>query len=74
MTGLLIKLITMAIVATSIYFGVRRIWRDWSGKFKEDDRKRRERDLRERDDPDVVTLRRDSDGVFRPGSNKKDDA
>jgi hypothetical protein len=66
MTGILLKLAIFVFVAGAIYFGVRRIWRDWKGEFNKVDKARHERDLKERGRPDVVTLKRDKDGKFRP--------
>lgn len=66
MTSLLIKLVIFLAIAAAIYLGVRRIWRDWRGEFRRIDKARHERDLRERARPDVVTLRRDKDGRYRP--------
>ncbi len=66
MTGLLIKLVIFLVIAAAIYLGLRRIWRDWRGEFRRIDKARHERDLRERARPDVVTLRRDKDGRYRP--------
>lgn len=58
-----------------IALSIRKIYRDWTGKFKADDeearRLRRERDLRERDQPGVIDLTRDKDGTFRPGDRDK---
>ena len=49
MTAIIIRLVIYAVVGLAIYFGIRKIWRDWTGKFKADDqeahRLRRERDL-----------------------------
>ena len=56
-------------IALAIYLGVRRIWRDWKGEFKAVDKAKRERDLKERARPDVITLKRDKDGTFRPGDD-----
>ena len=59
-----------------IYFGIRRIWKDWSNKFNHDaeEAKRiaRERDRVERQRPDVIDLKRGDDGTYRPKG--KDDA
>ena len=49
-----------------IGWGIWRIWRDWRGEFKAMDKLKHERDLRERQRPDVITLKRDKDGKFRP--------
>ena len=56
-------------IALAIYLGVRRIWRDWKGEYKAVDKAKRERDLQERARPDVITLKRDKDGTFRPGDD-----
>lgn len=66
MTGYVIRIVLFAVIGAMIYFGVRRIFRDWKGQFKEVDKQRRQRDLQERKRPDVVTLKRDKDGKFRP--------
>lgn len=56
-------------IGLAIYLGVRRIWRDWKGEFKAVDKQKRDRDLKERVRPDVITLKRDKDGTFRPGGD-----
>lgn len=66
MTAMLIRIAIFLVVAGAIYFGVRRIWRDWKGQFKAVDQERHERDLKERQRPDVITLKRDKDGKYRP--------
>ncbi len=45
---------------------MRRIWRDWTKQFRTEDKAIHERDLKERERPDVITLKRDKDGTFRP--------
>jgi hypothetical protein len=75
MTGILLRALIFAIIGIAIWLGIRKIWRDWTGQFKADDeearRLRRERDLRERQQPGVIDLKRGEDGTFRPGD--KDD-
>lgn len=75
-TGMLLRVLIFVVLAGVIWLGVRRIWRDWQGAFKAEDdevkRLRRERDLRERQRPDVIDLKRDDDGTYRPG-DKDDD-
>lgn len=71
MNGLLLKLIVIAIVFGAIYFGIRRIWRDWTRQFRVEEKQVRERDLRERDAPGVITLKRDKDGTFRPPGDER---
>ncbi len=70
MTGIIIRLLTYVIIGAAIYFGIRRIINDWREQFKKHDRAVRERDLRERDRPDVVELKKDRDGIFRPDKNR----
>jgi hypothetical protein len=65
MSAMVLKIVILLALAAAIFFGVRRIWRDWRNQFKARDKADRERDLRERARPDVVTLKRSSDGVFR---------
>lgn len=75
MTGILLRVLIFAVIGIAIYLGIRKIWRDWTQQFKSDDeeakRLRRERDLRERQQPGVIDLKRDQDGTFRPGDDDK---
>lgn len=73
MSAVLLRLLVYAIIIGAIYFGVRSIINDWKKKFKADDAAVRERDLKEGKRPDVVELKRDKDGVFRPGSKSDAD-
>lgn len=66
MTGTLLRVLIFTGVILLILWGVRKIWRDWTGQFKEIDKAKHERDLEERQRPDVITLKRDKDGKFRP--------
>ena len=76
MTAIIWRILIFALIGALVFFGVRRIWRDWKGTIKADDaetkRLRRERDLKERKRPDVITLERDKDGTYRP-HDKGDD-
>jgi hypothetical protein len=69
MTGLLLRIIVIAAIGIAIYVGVRRIWRDWTKQFRVEEKVIHERDLKERDQPGVITLERDKDGTFRPPGN-----
>ena len=75
MTGMLLRVLIFAIIGIAIYLGIRKIWRDWTNQFKSEDeeakRLRRERDLRERQQPGVIDLKRDDDGTYRPGDDDK---
>ena len=76
MTALLLRALVIAVLGLAIFFGIRKIWRDWTGQFKAEDeevrRLRRERDLRERQQPGVIDLKRDEDGTYRPGGKDED--
>lgn len=71
-----LRILIFVVIGLMIYFGVRRIWKDWSGKFNQDAEEarqiRRQRDLAERQRPDIIELKRDDDGTFRPSG--KDDS
>ena len=67
MTYVILRIVIFVAIGLAIFFGIRRIWRDWTGEFKAVDKAKRERDLAERARPDVITLKRDKDGTFRPG-------
>ena len=64
---MLFKVVVFLLLAGVIFLGARRIWRDWTGQFKAVDKARHERDLKERARPDVIDLKRNKDGVYRPG-------
>jgi hypothetical protein len=66
MTALLLRALILLVIAAVVWFGVRRIWRDWTAQFRAEDNAVRKRDLEERKRPDVITLERDKDGTFRP--------
>ena len=70
---MLLRILIFVVIAIAIYLGIRKIWRDWSGAFKAEDaearRLRRERDLRGREQPGVIDLKRDKDGTYRPGDD-----
>ena len=70
MTGFLLRLLVIALIGGFIWFGVRRIWRDWIKQFQAEDKAIHERDLAERKRPDVITLERDKDGTFRPPDSR----
>ena len=70
MTAILIRLIIYAAIIGFIYFGARKIWRDWTAQFRTVDKQRHERDLSERARPDVIDLKRDGDGIFRAPTEK----
>ena len=72
---MLLRVIIFLVIALAIYLGVRKIWRNRTGQFKaeyaEAKRLRRERDLRVREQPGIIDLKRDDDGTFRPGDDDK---
>ncbi len=73
---MLLRILIFTAIAVMVYLGIRRIWRDWTAKFdgdaEEAKRLRRERDLAERKRPDVIDLKRDRDGTFRPNGGDDD--
>jgi hypothetical protein len=71
MTYILLRIVIFLVIAGAIFLGARRIWRDWSGQFKAVDQARRARDLRERKRSDVIELKRNKDGIFRPGEDEE---
>lgn len=66
MSAIFLRLLIYAIIIGAIYFGIRRIINDWRQRFRAMDQQTRERDLKERDEPNVVDLKPDEDGIFRP--------
>jgi len=76
MTAILLRFAIYAIIAIALYLGIRRIWRDWTRQFKAEDeeakRLRRERDLRERQKPGIIDLKRGDDGTFRPNKDDRE--
>jgi hypothetical protein len=69
MSAILFRILIFLVIGIAIWLGVRRIWRDWRGHFKSVDKLRHQRDLEERARPDVIDLKRDKDGKFRPGAD-----
>lgn len=69
------RVLIIAVIGLAILWGLRRIWRDWTGHFNAEEqeakRLRRERDQHERAQPGVIDLKRDDDGTFRPGDDDK---
>lgn len=69
MTVVILRVVIFVAIGLAILVGLRRIWRDWVSQFKAEDKAIHERDLQERARPDVITLKRDADGTFRPPDN-----
>jgi len=73
---MLLRILIITVLGLMVYFGIRRIWKDWTNKFDtdaaEEKRLRHQRDLAERQRPDVIDLKRGDDGTFRPGGRKDD--
>jgi hypothetical protein len=71
MTALILRLVLFVVIGVAIFWGARRIWREWTGAFRAEDKARLDRDRAERDrmkrsDAGMITLKRDKDGKFRP--------
>ena len=71
--GTFLRIVVIVAVGALIMMGLRRIWLDWTGRFREIDAERHARDLAERARPDVVTLERGKDGTFRPPGTVDDE-
>jgi hypothetical protein len=65
MTWILLRILIFAVIGGMIFFGLRKIWRDWTRQFRAEEKEIHQRDLAERARPDVITLQRDKDGTFR---------
>jgi hypothetical protein len=72
MSAIILRLLIYVLIAGVVYFGIRKIWRDWTKQFRTEDKKIHERDIKERARPDVIDLKRSDDGVFRPPNKKTD--
>ena len=70
MTGLILRFVLFAAIGLALFWGARKIWRDWTGTFRADAKARLDRDRAERDEvkraDGMITLKRDKDGKFRP--------
>lgn len=73
MSAVLFRLLVYAIIFGALYFGLRRIVRDWRDRFKQMDEEQHQRDLKERERPDVIELKQDDDGIYRPSGRDGDD-
>ena len=71
MSAILLRLAIYGVILGAIYFGLKRIFADWRSRFRDLDKQQHERDLKERERPDVIDLKRDRDGVFRPGDEDR---
>ena len=73
---MLLRILLFVGLGLLIYFGIRRIWKDWTNKFNHDAEKAkriaRERDRAERAKPGVIDLKRDEDGTYRPKDGDRD--
>jgi hypothetical protein len=70
MTAILLRIIIYVAIFAFIYFAARKLWRDLTAQFRADDNAKRQRNLKERQRPDVIDLKRDADGVYRPPGEK----
>jgi hypothetical protein len=70
-TALLLRLLIFVVIGAVIFWGGRKIWREWTGAFRAEDKARLDRDRAERDrmrraEGGMINLKRDKDGKFRP--------
>jgi len=71
MTVLLLRIVLFAVIGVAVFLGIRKIWRDWTGAFRAEDKARLDRDRAERErarqaQGGMINLKRDKDGKFRP--------
>lgn len=66
MSAMLLRILIFVVIAGAVFLGARKIWRDWKNQFQAVDAERRKRDLSERKRTDVIELKRDKDGTYRP--------
>ncbi|WDR06515.1 hypothetical protein PSQ90_03355 [Devosia rhodophyticola] len=75
MSAIVLRILIFGLIGLAIYLGIAKIWRDWTKQFRseeiEERTRRRERDLNDRKRNDVIDLKRDGDGIFRPGDDEK---
>jgi hypothetical protein len=71
MSGTLLRILIFIAIFAAIAWSFRRIWRDWMKSFRDEDKARHQRDLEERNRPDVIELKRAEDGVYRPPGDAK---
>ncbi len=67
------RILLYLVIFAIIYFGIKKIVTDWRNRFREIDKKTRERDIKERKRNDIVNLKKDKDGVFRPDDKDESD-
>ncbi|MDR3475326.1 MAG: hypothetical protein P4M09_27060 [Devosia sp.] len=66
MSAIILRIIIYAAIAWFIYASARRIWRDATKPFRAAPPPQAAPDLKQRPGPEVIELKRDADGVFRP--------
>jgi hypothetical protein len=64
------RILFFAAVIGLVLWGLRSILRDWRDRFMQDDAARLKRDRAEAKRPDIISLRKDQDGVYRPGDGE----
>ena len=71
MSAIILRIIIYAAIAWFVYASARRIWRDFSKPFRAETPPRATPDLKQRPGPEVIDLKRDADGVFRPPGDRE---
>ena len=71
MTAIILRIVVYAAIIGFVYYGARRIWRDFQNQFRPSAAPPRPPKVDERQTTDVIDLKRGSDGVYRsPGDRE----
>ena len=72
MTAILLRIIIYVAIAAFVYYTARKIWRDLSGPFRGPTPPPIRPDAgAKQEQPQVIDLTRDADGVYRPPGERK---
>jgi hypothetical protein len=70
MSAIILRLIVFAAIAAFVYFGVKRLLADVKNYFRGAPPSPVRPDLRQAPPPEVIDLKRGSDGVYRPPTDR----
>jgi hypothetical protein len=71
MTAILLRIIIYVAIAAFVYFGAKRLWRDFTAPFRSNEPaapppRGPSAKVDQKKSPDVIELERGADGVYRP--------
>ena len=70
MSAIILRIIIYAAIAWFVYAGARRIWRDIAKPFRPEAPPRPTPSFKQQKGPEVIDLKRDADGVYRPPEDR----